>query len=115
MKVYSLVVTDSRKKESFVHALYADIRKAYIESIWYNLSDLEDIQDIDNEKYPNQIKNFLKAYFDNDSLITIEQLKTCLDTFASSRLIQFQEILQKIQRSRTYFSVSEIEEEKMML
>ena len=115
MKVYSLVVTDSRKKESFVHALYADIRKAYIESIWYNLSDLEDIQDIDNEKYPNQIKNFLKAYFDNDSLITIDQLKTCLDTFASSKLIQFQEILQKIQRSRPYFSVSEVEEEKMML
>ena len=115
MKVYSLVITDSRKKKSWVHALYADQRKAYIESIWYNLADLEDIQDIDEERYPNQIKNFIKAYFDNDSVITIEQLKTCLETFASSRLIQFQEILQKIQRSRPYFSVSEVEEETMML
>lgn len=115
MKVYSLVITDSRKKESFVHSLYADQRKAYIESIWYNLSDLEEIENIDDEKCPDQIKNFLKAYFDNDSLISIEKLKLCLDTFALSRLILFQEFLQKIQRSRLYFSVSEVEEERMML
>ena len=115
MKVYSLVVTDSRKKESFVHALYADIRKAYIESIWYNLSDLEEIKNIDYEKCPSQIKNFIDAYFDNDSLISIDRLKICLDTFALSRLIQLQELLQKIQRSRPYFSVSEIGEERMMI
>jgi hypothetical protein len=113
MKVYSLIITDSRKKESFVSALFADQRKAYIDSIWYNLSDLEDIKEI--QSYPNQIKNFIKAYFDKDSLISIEQLKECLLTFATSRLIQFQEILQKVQRNRHYFSVSEVFEETMML
>jgi hypothetical protein len=114
MKVYSLVITDYRKKKSFVHALYVDQRKAYKESIWYNLSDLEE-NNIDDEKYPSQIKNFIKAYFDNDSLISIDQLKLCLDTFALSRLIQFQELLQKFQRNRPYFSVSEVEESKIML
>lgn len=113
MKVYSIVITDSKKKASFVSALFADERKAYIDSIWYNLSDLEDIKEI--ESYPDQIKNFIKAYFDKDSVISIEQLKERLLTFATSRLIQFQEILQTIQRNRQFFSVSEVLEQKMML
>lgn len=115
MKVYSVLITDSRKKESHVSSSFEDERKAYIDSIWYNLSDLEEIEDLDNNELlidcPNQIKNFIKAYFDNDSLISIDQLKLCLETFATSRLMKFQEILEKIQTNRPYYSVSKIIEE----
>ncbi len=110
--MYSIVITDSRKKESHISSSFEDEREAYIDSIWYNLSDLEEIKDLDNNELlldcPNQIKNFIKAYFDNDSLISIDQLKQCLNTFATSRLIKFQEILEKIQISKPYYSVSKI-------
>jgi hypothetical protein len=61
MKHYRMIVHDSETQESQIVSIFLDPRKAYIESILYNLSDLENIDNIDT--YPSQIKKNLEFLF----------------------------------------------------
>jgi hypothetical protein len=102
MKQYRMLLHDSEKNETQTISIFLDPRKAYIESILYNLSDLEDM--IIEDSYPNQIKNILHFYFSQD--FKIHELKDSLENFSISRLIELQEILYKFQIHRGYYCVS---------
>jgi hypothetical protein len=99
-----MIVYDSEKNETQIMYAFLDSRKAYIESILYNLSDLEDL--IIEDSYPNQIKNILKFYFTED--FKIKELKDMLEIFSTSRLIELHEILYKFQINRKKYFVSKI-------
>ena len=93
-----MIIHNSEKNETQTISVFLDPRKAYIESILYNLSDLEDM--IIEDSYPNQIKNILHFYFTQD--FKIHELKDSLENFSTSRLIELHEILYKFQIQREY-------------
>jgi hypothetical protein len=97
-----MILHDSEKNETQTISVFLDPRKAYIESILYNLSDLENM--IIEDSYPNQIKNILNFYFTQD--FKIQELKDRLENFSTSRLIELHEILYKFQIQREYYCVS---------
>jgi hypothetical protein len=97
-----MILHDSEKNETQTMSIFLDPRKAYIESILYNLSDLEDM--IIEDSYPNQIKNILHFYFTQD--FKIQEFKDSLEIFSTSRLIELHEILYKFQIQREYYCVS---------
>jgi spore coat protein CotF len=104
MKSYGVSIYNSKKDESYIASIFLDPKKAYIESILFNLSDLEDAPIL--ETYPNQIKNLLKFYFSDG--FNIHDILSFLDMFELSRLIELQEIVYKIQTKKSYYSVSTV-------
>ena len=89
-----------------VIGLYADEKKAYIESILYNVSDLESIDLL--ESFDSKISNFFKAYLNEDIIFDIETLKEKLYTFTINFLRKLHKTSYEIQKQKQTYYVSDV-------
>ena len=108
MKVYvvqTLQLLEEDKDEitdinsiSSILGVYTDFKKALIQSIWYNLTDFEYTEDsLRIDKLSNDVKTFIRAYLDEDEVVTIEDLKKRLELYTTSKLVEIHRFLYKIQ------------------
>jgi hypothetical protein len=103
------IVSNKTKKNAEVIGLYADEKKAYIESLLYNISDLESIESIDSlESYDSKITNFFKAYLNEDIIFDIEILKQKLYTFSINFLRKLHKTSYEIQKQKQKYYVSAV-------
>ena len=98
--------------EDSVISIYADEKKAYIESILYNLSDLESEESMetleDIETLNPKVLEFLKAYLNEDLYFTIDSLKQKMYTFGISFLRKLHKTSYEIQKQKTIYYVSDV-------
>lgn len=106
---------NSQDLESSVISIYADEKKAYIESILYNLSDLdseesiETLESIDSKESLNpKVLEFLKAYLNEDVHFNIDSLKQKMYTFGISFLRKLHKTSYEIQKEKTIYYVSDV-------
>lgn len=105
--MYAVTIYNSKDKNPEVIGLYADEKKAYIESMLYNVSDLESINSIDMlESYDSKISNFFKDYFNEDIIFDIESLKQKLYTFTINVLRKLHKFSYEIQKQKQKYYVS---------
>ena len=122
MKVYvvqTLQLLEEDKDEitdinsiSSILGVYTDFKKALIQSIWYNLTDFEYTEDsLRIDKLSNDVKTFIRAYLDEDEVVTIEDLKKRLELYTTSKLAEIHRFLYKIQmnfRDKKVILVSDV-------
>ena len=127
MKVYvvqTLQLLEEDKDEvsdinsiSSILGVYSDFKKALVQSIWYNLTDFEYTEDsLRIEKLSNDVKTFIRAYLDEDEVVTIEDLKNHLELYKISKLVEIHRFLYKIQmnfRNKKVILVSDVFEKEV--
>ena len=127
MKVYvvqTLQLLEEDKDEildinsiSSILGVYTDYKKALVQSIWYNLTDFEYTEDsLCIEKLSNDVKTFIRAYLDEDEVVTIEDLKKKLEVYKISKLLEIHRFLYKIQmdfRNKKIILVSDVFEKDL--
>jgi hypothetical protein len=109
--MYAVTIYNFKDINPEVIGLHADEKKAYIESLLYNISDLESFDSLESfslESNDSKVSNFFKAYFNEDIIFDIESLKEKLYTFTINILRKLHKTSYEIQKQKLVNYVSDV-------